>query len=211
MNLLEELNEKQQEAVLETEGYVRVIAGAGSGKTKMLVSRYAYLVQEYGIDPANILCVTFTNKAAAEMKKRIRAIIGSEYDTSLICTYHGFCARLLRDDAEKLFLSRDFQIIDAAQQKTILGEIFQKYELKLDYASFEMILKEIDKYKILSYREYVPNYCNPEKVQIRRLIDCQNAEIIEEYILCVVMIYVKLNLHTSLGAICRLIPLRLNG
>lgn len=181
MDLLEELNEKQQEAVLETEGYVRVIAGAGSGKTKMLVSRYAYLVQEYGIDPANILCVTFTNKAAAEMKKRIRAIIGSEYDTSLICTYHGFCARLLRDDAEKLFLSRDFQIIDAAQQKTILGEIFQKYELKLDYASFEMILKEIDKYKTLSYREYVPNYCNPEKVQIRRLIDCQNAEIIEEY------------------------------
>lgn len=135
MDLLEELNEKQQEAVLETEGYVRVIAGAGSGKTKMLVSRYAYLVHEYGIDPANILCVTFTNKAAAEMKKRIRAIIGSEYDTSLICTYHGFCARLLRDDAEKLFLSRDFQIIDAAQQKTILGEIFQKHELKLDYAT----------------------------------------------------------------------------
>ena len=102
------------------------------------------------------------------MKRRIRAIIGSEYDTSLICTYHGFCARLLRDDAEKLFLSRDFQIIDAAQQKNILSEIFQKHELKLDYASFEMILKEIDKYKTVSYREYVPNFCNPEKVQIRR-------------------------------------------
>ena len=181
MDLLEGLNEKQQEAVFETEGYVRVIAGAGSGKTKMLVSRYAYLVQDYGIDPANILCVTFTNKAAAEMKRRIRAIIGNEYDTSLICTYHGFCARLLRDDAEKLFLSRDFQIIDAAQQKTILGEIFQKHELKLDYASFEMILKEIDKYKTVSYREYVPNFCNPEKVQIRRLIDDQKTEIIEEY------------------------------
>jgi DNA helicase-2/ATP-dependent DNA helicase PcrA len=181
MDILEVLNEKQQEAVLETEGYVRVIAGAGSGKTKMLVSRYAYLVQDYGIDPANILCVTFTNKAAAEMKRRIRAIIGSEYDTSLICTYHGFCARLLRDDAEKLFLSRDFQIIDAAQQKNILGEIFQKHELKLDYASFEMILKDIDKYKTVSYHEYVPNFCNPEKVQIRRLIDDQKAEIIEEY------------------------------
>ncbi len=70
-DLLENLNERQQEAVLETEGYVRVIAGAGSGKTKFLVSRYAYLVQDYGIDPANILCVTFTNKAAGEMKKRI--------------------------------------------------------------------------------------------------------------------------------------------
>ena len=110
MGLIDELNEKQREAVIETEGYVRVIAGAGSGKTKLLVNRYVYLVQEYGIDPANILCVTFTNKAAGEMKRRIRAIIGGEYDTALICTYHGFCARLLRDDAEKLFLSKDFQI-----------------------------------------------------------------------------------------------------
>lgn len=64
-DLLENLNEKQRDAVLETEGYVRVITGAGSGKTKLLVSRYAYLVQEYGIDSFNILCVTFTNKAAA--------------------------------------------------------------------------------------------------------------------------------------------------
>ena len=98
MNLFDKLNEKQCEAVRTTEGFVRVIAGAGSGKTKLLVSRYAYLVQEYGIDSANILCVTFTNKAAGEMKKRIRALIGPEYDTSLICTYHGFCARLLRED-----------------------------------------------------------------------------------------------------------------
>ena len=70
-DLMGSLNERQREAVLETEGYVRVIAGAGSGKTKLLVSRYAYLVQDYGIDSANILCVTFTNKAAGEMKKRI--------------------------------------------------------------------------------------------------------------------------------------------
>ena len=93
-DLLENLNERQRETVLETEGYVRVIAGAGSGKTKLLVSRYAYLVQEYGIDSSNILCVTFTNKAAGEMKKRIRALIGDHNDTSLICTYHGFCNRL---------------------------------------------------------------------------------------------------------------------
>ena len=78
MNLFDKLNNKQIEAVRATEGYVRVIAGAGSGKTKLLVSRYAYLVQEYGIDSANILCVTFTNKAAGDMKKRIRALIGPE-------------------------------------------------------------------------------------------------------------------------------------
>lgn len=68
MDYISELNEKQYEAVINTEGYVRVIAGAGSGKTKLLVSRYAYIVKDYGIDPKNILCVTFTNKAAAEMK-----------------------------------------------------------------------------------------------------------------------------------------------
>ena len=100
--LLENLNERQREAVLETEGYVRVIAGAGSGKTKLLVNRYAYLVQDYGIDASNILCVTFTNKAAGEMKRRICGLIGDDNDVSLICTYHGFCNRLLRENPEKL-------------------------------------------------------------------------------------------------------------
>lgn len=71
LNIVENLNENQRKAVFETEGYVRVIAGAGSGKTKLLVSRYAYLVKDYGIDTANILCVTFNNKAAAEMKKEL--------------------------------------------------------------------------------------------------------------------------------------------
>ena len=99
-DFMENLNERQREAVLETEGYVRVIAGAGSGKTKLLVSRYAYLVQDYGIDSSNILCVTFTNKAAGEMKKRIRGLIGEDNDVSLICTYHGFCNRLLRESGE---------------------------------------------------------------------------------------------------------------
>ena len=141
MEFLKTLNSKQSEAVNATEGYVRVIAGAGSGKTKLLVSRYAYLVLDYGIDSSNILCVTFTNKAAAEMKKRIRDIIGGEHDTTLICTYHGFCARLLRENPEKLFLNKGFQIIDTSQQKAILEEIYQKYELKLDHASFENILK----------------------------------------------------------------------
>ncbi|MED9969638.1 MAG: 3'-5' exonuclease [Ruminococcus sp.] len=181
MGLIDELNEKQREAVIETEGYVRVIAGAGSGKTKLLVNRYAYLVQEYGIDPANILCVTFTNKAAGEMKRRIRAIIGGEYDTALICTYHGFCARLLRDDAEKLFLSKDFQIADVVQQKTILGDIYQKRELKLDYASFEKILKLIGKYKSLKYHDYVPNMISPEHRQILESISSTDDEIMEEY------------------------------
>lgn len=124
MDFFSDLNDKQTQAVKHTEGFVRVIAGAGSGKTKLLVSRYAYLVKDCGVDPKNILCVTFTNKAAAEMKKRVRAMIGEEYDTGLICTYHGFCARLLRENPEKLFLTKNFQIIDGAQQRSILGDIY---------------------------------------------------------------------------------------
>lgn len=174
------LNEKQIEAVKETEGFVRVIAGAGSGKTKLLVSRYAYLVQELGIDPANILCVTFTNKAAGEMKRRVRALIGPEFDTALICTYHGFCARLLREDPEKLFFSKGFQIIDVPQQKAILEDIYQKHELKLDRASFESFLKKIAKIK--SNLDYVPRFCSPKPCQILDDVNSPDNEIIEEFL-----------------------------
>ncbi len=179
-DLLEKLNEKQREAVLETEGYVRVIAGAGSGKTKLLVSRYAYLVQEYGIDSSNILCVTFTNKAAGEMKTRIRKLIGEENGASLVCTYHGFCHRLLRENPEKLFLNKQFQIIDNQQQKAFLGEIYQKHELKLDYASFESMLRKIGLVK--RDTGYVTRMCNPEPCQILSEIKDRDDRIIEEFL-----------------------------
>jgi DNA helicase-2/ATP-dependent DNA helicase PcrA len=174
------LNEKQLLAVNSTEGYVRVIAGAGTGKTKLLVNRYAHLVQEYGIDSANILCVTFTNKAAGEMRSRVRALIGDGYDTSLICTYHGFCARILRDNPEKLFLSKGFQIIDTYQQKAILEDLYQKHELKLDHASFGSILKKIGEIK--RDLNYVPLLCSPEKKQILPSIRSMDDRIIEEFL-----------------------------
>lgn len=179
MDIFVNLNNKQTQAVRETEGYVRVIAGAGSGKTKLLVSRYAYLVTEYGIDPSNILCVTFTNKAAGEIKKRISKLIGPEYSTSLICTYHGFCARLLRENPEKLFLTRGFQIIDTYQQKTLLEEIYQKYELKLDWANFQSIIKKIAQKK--QDISYVKRMAQADKVQLLSEINTLDDQIIEEY------------------------------
>lgn len=178
--ILEKLNDKQKDAVLATEGYVRVIAGAGSGKTKLLVSRYAYLVKEYGIDSANILCVTFTNKAAGEMKKRIRALIGEGNDTTLICTYHGFCNRLLRENNEKLFLSKQFQIMDTAQQKSVLSEIYQKYELKLDYASFESMLHKLGQFK--SNIGHVSRICDPKPAQIMDIVETLDDRIMEEFL-----------------------------
>ena len=181
MEYLKSLNEKQLEAVQHTEGYLRVIAGAGSGKTKLLVSRYAYLIKEYGINSANILCVTFTNKAAGEMKRRIRALIGNEYDTSLICTYHGYCVRVLREDVEKIFYPKEFQIIDTNQQKAILGEIYQKFELKLDHGSFEKMVKQIGAYKAQN-RSYVEKMCCSDKCQIKETADTLDDQIIEEYL-----------------------------
>lgn len=176
-----ELNDKQVEAVKHTEGYLRVIAGAGSGKTKLLVSRYAYLVKECGIDSANILCVTFTNKAAAEMKKRIRAIIGDEYDTSLICTYHGFCVRVLREDIEKLFYPKGFQVLDESMQKTIIQEIYQKYELKFDYASFSKTLHNIHFYKAKN-KDYVSKMCDRNYCQILDDVSFIDNKVIEDYL-----------------------------
>ena len=181
MDYLSALNEKQLEAVTATEGYLRVIAGAGSGKTKLLVSRYAYLVKEYGINSANILCVTFTNKAAGEMKRRIRSLIGQEYDTSLICTYHGFCVRVLREDIEKIFYPKEFQIIDNPQQKAILGDIYQKFELKLDHASFEKVIKQISQFKA-GHREYVAKMCCTDPCQILPEINTVDDQIIEEFL-----------------------------
>lgn len=159
-DIFENLNEKQIEAVTSTEGYVRIIAGAGSGKTKTLTHRYAYLVEAAGIHPGNILCVTFTNKAAGEMKKRVRTLVGEGSDTSLITTYHGFCVRVLREDIGRLFYPENFTILDERDQKKILEEIYAELELKLDRASFENILEKIHDIKVTN--DYVSMFVSGE-------------------------------------------------
>ena len=125
------LDKEQLEAVETTEGYVRVVAGAGSGKTKTLTHRYLYLVKEMGISPSNILCVTFTNKAAAEMKKRIRSILGGD-DSGYISTFHGFCVRFLREEIHVLNYPKEFMILDEDDQKSLLRKAYADlgYSLK---------------------------------------------------------------------------------
>jgi len=159
-NILSGLNDQQLKAVTTTEGYVRIIAGAGSGKTRALAHRYAYLVRVAGIPPSSILCVTFTNKAAGEMRRRVRALAGDGTDTSLITTYHGFCVRVLRESIGHLFWPENFRIIDESEQKKILEEIYADLGLKLDYASFEKIIDIIDKKK--STTDYVGFLCSRE-------------------------------------------------
>lgn len=95
---MQKLNERQKEAVTLTEGRVRVVAGAGSGKTTVLAHRYAFIVNELGISPGNIVCLTFTNKAASEMRRRISRMTDRGNVNDFICTIHGFCAKFLRTE-----------------------------------------------------------------------------------------------------------------
>ena len=124
MDYLKQLNADQFEAAATTEGYVRVIAGAGSGKTKTLTARYMYLVDQLGISTANILCVTFTNKAAAEMKKRIRQCL-PDRDLGRITTFHGFCVGLLKEDCHVVRYPTSFIVLDEEDKEAILRTVFE--------------------------------------------------------------------------------------
>ena len=133
-NMLDKLNERQKEAVLATEGPVLVLAGAGSGKATVLVNRIAYMISEKHIRPWNILAITFTNKAAREMKDRIERLLGDTAKDMWIGTFHSVCVRILRSCIDLLGYSRDFVIYDTADTKTVMKECLR--ELDIDEKSF---------------------------------------------------------------------------
>lgn len=122
--LFESLNPAQKQAVTTTEGYIRVVAGAGSGKTRALTARYLYLVEELGVSPGNILCVTFTNKAAAEMKKRIRAAL-PDGDLARITTFHGLCVSILKEDCHVAQYPSTFLVLDEQDKEAILKTVLE--------------------------------------------------------------------------------------
>ncbi|MCL2522186.1 MAG: ATP-dependent helicase [Erysipelotrichales bacterium] len=144
---MENLNERQKEAVRTSEGFLRIIAGAGSGKTRVLVNRYRHLLTEIGCNPRNILCVTFTAKAAESMQKRIKELIGEGFDTTLITTYHGFCVRVLREDGFLLGYPKGFMILDETEMRKIIREINEEKGVEFQEDSVESIIKEISDYK----------------------------------------------------------------
>lgn len=141
-----ELNTEQIDAVTSTEGYIRVIAGAGTGKTKALTYRYSYLVKEVGILPRNILCVTFTNKAANEMKSRIRTLTGDN-DLGFICTFHSACVQILRDDIYPLNYPKNFIVLDSDDVETILRSVYEDTGLKSKDYPFNLAKNMIKKRK----------------------------------------------------------------
>lgn len=136
---LNNLNEMQRKAVMQTEGPVLLVAGAGSGKTRVLTYRIAYLIDELGIHPSSILAITFTNKAASEMKNRVRELVGDVSRNMWISTFHSACVRILRSNIDKLGYTRDFVIYDGADQKTVIKDILSELGLSEDYEPRFMI------------------------------------------------------------------------
>jgi DNA helicase-2/ATP-dependent DNA helicase PcrA len=135
MNYLKDLNERQQEAVLYTDGPLLIMAGAGSGKTRVVTHKIAYLIAERKASPYEILAITFTNKAANEMKERVSALIDVDVDTMWMGTFHSVCVRMLRRDIERIGYDKNFTIYDRDDQKTLVKECLK--ELNLDKATYK--------------------------------------------------------------------------
>ncbi len=161
---LEGLNEEQIKAVTSTEGYVRVVAGAGSGKTKALTHRYVYLVNDVGIATANILCVTFTNKAANEMRKRIRNMIGDQ-DTGMVCTFHGFCVQLLREDIHTMNYPDNFLVLDEEDSDDILRNVYEQAKIDSRQYTYSMAAEMIGGRK--AKMEHIPYILNLNLQKLR--------------------------------------------
>jgi len=174
------LNENQIEAVKSTEGFVRIIAGAGSGKTKVLVNRYAYIVEILGINASNVLCVTFTNRAAKEMKSRIQKILTKEPTNDFICTFHGFCVRILREDICKINYPKSFSIIDIEDQKTLLREAYENLEISSSNITFKAMIKKILEYK--NFHPYIENLIIPSNTIDHEIETDLEKKIVLEYI-----------------------------
>lgn len=158
-NILQDLNESQLEAVTSTEGFIRVIAGAGSGKTRALARRFAYLVNEVGILPGNILCVTFTNKSANEMRQRIHNLTGDN-DTGYISTFHSFCVSVLQEDSHALQYPKSFLVLDNADIDSMLKFIYEERGLTLRNMTFSKARDMIEIRKIFKEPEYYLDMVN---------------------------------------------------
>ena len=186
--IFENLNERQSEAVEATEGHVRIVAGAGSGKTRVLAHRYAFLVNELGIDPGNILCMTFTNKAAQEMKQRISKLVHCGNVNDFVCTIHGFCVKFLREEIFRLGYPKNFIISDEEDSKMLAKQVMEEYNLDTNTTTVGKFLNEVQKYKACNpYIETIilPTAEQPTKdeeyAEIKRYIQLQQKQFMLDF------------------------------
>lgn len=147
MNIYDTLNEQQREAVFCTEGPLLLLAGAGSGKTRVLTHRIAYLIQEKGVNPYHILAITFTNKAAGEMRERVDNLVGYGAEHIWVSTFHSTCVRILRRHIDKLGYDNHFTIYDTEDQKTVIREVMKRLKLDKKQYAERALLNQISKAK----------------------------------------------------------------
>lgn len=159
-SLLDELNPKQKEAVKNVEGPCLVIAGAGSGKTKVLTYKIAYLIQENGVKPWNILAITFTNKAAEEMRERAEGLIGNNINDLWLGTFHSVCVRILRKFIDRIGFESSFAVFDTSDQKTIIKNAMKELNIDTKLFTEKSVLNEISnaKNEMLEPKEYIEKY-----------------------------------------------------
>lgn len=173
---ISKLNKKQLEAVQELNGKIKVVAGAGAGKTRVLATRYAHLVNDIGVDPAHILCMTFTNKAAQEMKNRIAKIVTtSAHVNDFVCTIHGFCVKVLRREIHRLGFPSNFTILDEEDSKAFAKQVMEEFGIDSTAITVKQFLSNISSSK--RNCEYIekmlPNHILNEDSQFQRYLKLQ--------------------------------------
>ena len=143
MSKYELLNQQQQEAVYHTEGPLLILAGAGSGKTRVLTHRVAYLIDEKNVNPWNILAITFTNKAAGEMRERVNSLVAYGAESIWVSTFHSMCVRILRRYIDRIGFNTNFTIYDSDDQKTLMKEVCRKLNVDTKAYKERMLLSVI--------------------------------------------------------------------
>jgi len=171
------LNERQREAVVSTEGRIRVVAGAGSGKTRALAYRYAYIVNELGVDPANILCLTFTNKAAQEMKSRISMLVPPGYTNDFVCTIHGFCVKFLREEVFRTGYPKTFQILDEEDMKSLARQVLTENNTERSVKTVRDLLDRLAGIKA-PHSPYIGQYLTSTGAEGDRLAQPQHIQLL---------------------------------
>ena len=159
MSIYDTLNEQQREAVYCTDGPLLILAGAGSGKTRVLTHRIAYLIEEKGVNPWNILAITFTNKAAGEMRERVDNLVGFGSESIWVSTFHSTCVRILRRHIDRLGYNTNFTIYDTDDQKTLMKDVCKLVEIDTKVYKERNLLAAISsaKNEMISAQEYALN------------------------------------------------------
>lgn len=156
--MLDNLNEMQKKAVFETKGPILVLAGAGSGKTRVLTSKIYYLLKEKGVRKSEILAITFTNKAAKEMRERVESLLEEDVSGMWIGTFHSICVRILRRYADRLGYTSGFSIYDRTDSKTLLKEVYKRLDISDKTIEYNLVLNKISDAKtILFSRKIILN------------------------------------------------------